>query len=65
MARRALSRAYGVPDGANLWGPIRMGGRERLMAFLPHPNARGVRSFGKCFSAQELNRLQSFLGAGG
>lgn len=65
MARRALSQAYGLPDGANLVGPLTIGGRERLIAFLPHPNARGVRSFGKCFSAQEVARLQSFVGAGG
>jgi hypothetical protein len=64
-AQSALTQAYRLPDCSNLVGPITIGRKERLIAFLPHPNARSVRSFSKCFSAEEMDRLRSFLGDGG
>jgi hypothetical protein len=60
-AQSALLQTYGLPDSPNLFGPISIGHKERLIAFLPHPNARRARTFSKCFSAEQLHRLRSFL----
>jgi hypothetical protein len=38
-----------------------VGDRERLFAFLPHPNAHEPRSFAKRFSTDELELLREHL----
>lgn len=42
-------------------GIATVGGRERLIAVLPHPNARGFRSFARCFNRSDLDTLRKGL----
>jgi hypothetical protein len=41
-------------------GPVEIGGRERLLAFLPHSNARVARTFAT-FSCRDLEQLRLFI----
>jgi hypothetical protein len=60
-ARRELAAMFNV-DAAKDLAPINIAGTERLLTFLPHPNARGVpKSFAKNLRPQQLRRLQSRL----
>jgi uracil-DNA glycosylase len=34
-------RGLGIPPEERVVGPVRLGGRERVVVFLPHPNQRG------------------------
>jgi hypothetical protein len=42
-------------------GPIDCFGKERIIAFLPHPAAYGVRSFEKCLTPDQLQKLREFM----
>lgn len=46
-------------------GPIDLGGRARLVVFMPHPNARRKRTFTGVLEAGELQTLRSRLRAAG
>jgi len=39
--------------------PVTIGGRERMIAVLPHPNARKHRSFAQCFGDADLLALRA------
>jgi uracil-DNA glycosylase len=58
IAGDALRRRYSIPGDARLHGPVMIGGRERVFAFLPHPNARVRRSFAACLAPEELSHLR-------
>jgi len=58
VAGDALRRRYSIPGDAHLHGPVMIGGRERYIAFLPHPNARMKRSFAACLTPEELSHLR-------
>lgn len=60
-ARQAVARQLRLPAGSDLHGPLLIGERERLVAFLPHPNAHEQRSFAKRFSAEDLARLRAHI----
>jgi hypothetical protein len=60
VARRVVAPRVGSPEG-NLHGPLVVGGTERLVAFLPHPNARERRSFAHCLTPEDLERVRAQL----
>jgi hypothetical protein len=60
-AREGLGVKFGFPDNKSVLGPIRLGGRERIVTFLPHPNAFKPRSFAKCLSENEMKAIRVFL----
>jgi hypothetical protein len=60
-AREAVRARIGLRAVGDLHGPVRVGDRERLFAFLPHPNAHEPRSFAKRFSTDELELLREHL----
>lgn len=60
IARNAVKREFGIPKNENVYGPIKIGRHERYIVFLPHPNARGYRSFERCMPEQ-LQKLQAAL----
>jgi hypothetical protein len=64
VAGRAVRAKWSVPAGVAVHGPVEVVGRPRLFAFLPHPNARGERSFAGCASGEELGRLRRAVGDG-
>jgi hypothetical protein len=58
IAGDVLRRQYSIPADARLHGPVMIGGQERYVAFLPHPNARMKRSFAACLTPEELSCLR-------
>jgi uracil-DNA glycosylase len=61
IAGDALRRQYSIPEDAHLHGPVMIGRRERVVAFLPHPNARVRRSFAACLTSEELAHLRDLV----
>jgi hypothetical protein len=69
VARAAVAselRELGIAPGAQPnWGIVlelpAIGGRDRLVTFLPHPNAHQRRSFAACAAEADLRRLQAWL----
>jgi hypothetical protein len=59
-AKRTMQAKFRLKETSVL-GPIQLGGRERYIAFLPHPNAREERSFVKRVSPDVLEALRAFL----
>ena len=60
-ARRELTGMFNV-DAATGVTPINIAGTERLLTFLPHPNARKLpKSFAKNLEPHQLRHLQSRL----
>lgn len=60
-ARQAIQSQFNISAEQAISEPMKIGGHERLFTFLPHPNARGYRSFAKCLQSDELERLRAFL----
>ncbi len=60
-AREALKTEFGIPTDGTMHGPARVWGRERIITFLPHPNARRHRTFVKCVPENELRTIRAFL----
>lgn len=58
-AKRAMKREFDARPC--LYGPTDIGGQERIVAFLPHPNAREPRAFEQCFPEEELNTIRAYL----
>jgi hypothetical protein len=56
-----VRQAFGISDNVNVSEPVNVGNRPRIFTFMPHPNARIVRSFAGCISPSELERLKSWL----
>jgi hypothetical protein len=56
----AVASRLGIPS-SGVQGPIEIGGRDRLVAFLPHPNAHMARSFAACMTPADLGRLREAL----
>ncbi len=61
VASSAVKRVWDIPPHVNVHGPTAVGQHERYFVFLPHPNAREVRSLGKCLSEGEIRLLRQFL----
>lgn len=60
-AREAMQYEFNIPKDVSLFGPIAIGDREKLITFLPHPNAFGIKTFAKCLNYEELESLRAFL----
>jgi uracil-DNA glycosylase len=60
-AKKAMQGEFNIPERVTVFGPITISGREKLITFLPHPNARLVRSFAKCLAFHEIEKLRAFL----
>lgn len=61
QARNIVQRELEIGNPPNVIGPCEVFGRERIIAFLPHPNARQKRTFQTRFSFEELEKVRSFL----
>jgi hypothetical protein len=59
--RVTVKREFDVPESEQVFGPVLINGCPRYVAFLPHPNARGYRSFKRCIDGEKLQELRSFL----
>jgi hypothetical protein len=57
-AKIAVERHLNVHTSSVVGGPVRVGERERYVAFLPHPNARAARSFAAVCSSDEIETLR-------
>jgi hypothetical protein len=60
-AREAMQHEFNIPKDVSLFGPIAIGDREKLITFLPHPNARCIKTFANCLKYEELESLRAFL----
>lgn len=60
-AKAALQTMFNIPKNTNVFGPTQIGNHPRLITFLPHPNAFAPKSFAKCLSLDDLQKLRSFL----
>jgi uracil-DNA glycosylase len=60
-ARQVIQREFEIPPEKLLSEPIEIGDHPRLFTFLPHPNARGDRSFTKCLQNDDLEKLRASL----
>lgn len=62
VARREVRRELGLSTGDVVVGPTRVAGRERMLAFLPAPNARQPKTFANVMP-EALPALRAFLEA--
>jgi len=60
-AKAAIQTMFSIPKDTNVFEPTRIGNHARLITFLPHPNAYTPKSFAKCLSPDDLQKLRSFL----
>ncbi len=60
-ARKAMQHEFNIPKDVSLFGPIAIGDREKLITFLPHPSAFGIKKFANCLKSEELESLRAFL----
>ena len=62
IAKVAIKAMYNVADDASpMLESVIMGGRERAVVFLPHPNARKKRTLRSVLTVSELNKLRFTL----
>lgn len=55
-----VKRDFSFSEG-DMFGPAQIGGRQRYIVFLPHPNAHMPRSFKKRLDEKRLEELRTFL----
>lgn len=60
-AKEAMQKIFSIPKDTNVCGPMKIGKYVRLITFLPHPSAYTKKSFVKCLSPDELQKLRSLL----
>jgi hypothetical protein len=60
-ARQVMISEFDIPNGVNVYGPTEICGKQRLVTFLPHPNARMQRTFKACLSNRELAKIREFM----
>lgn len=61
FAADAVHQTFGIPDDVKVSESVQVGSRLRIFTFMPHPNARMVRSFVGCLSVSEFDWLKSWL----
>ena len=62
IAKVAIKAMYNVTDDAStMVESVMMGGQERTIVFLPHPNARKKRTLRRVLTEAELTRLRYIL----
>ncbi len=60
-AARAVRQTFDVPGGAKVYGPIPVGQKGRMFAFLPHPAAfKMSKSFAHNLTPDELEEIRAF-----
>jgi hypothetical protein len=59
--KETVKLEFGIPASVDVFGPTTIGTHQRYIAFLPHPNARGYRSFEKRIDHAKLQELRDFL----
>ena len=64
-ARQSVTSEFGIPSDAAIYGPTEIAGKPRIVAFLPHPNARAPRTFEACLADLELRTIRAFLRVSG
>jgi hypothetical protein len=60
-AQEMLQMLWGLPSNQGPLVPVEIGGRPRLIANLPHPNAHEPRTFAGKFDIEQLNAIRRFL----
>lgn len=60
-AQETLRKKLNISDGITLHGPTDLYGRDRIVTFLPHPNARTHRSFANVLMKNDLQTMRAFL----
>lgn len=60
-SKKSLVNTFDLKMDERLIGPVTLMGRERLVVFLPHPNARKIRTFKKIFEQQQLDDIRKYL----
>ena len=61
IAREIVLLKYNLPVKEHIIGPVKLGGRDRHLAFLPHTNARKKRTFRTVYSRAEVKILHDVL----
>jgi len=59
-AEHELRRLVGVHGAERVVGPIEVCGHQRMIAFIPHANAREDRTFGKLLDPNVLKQLRGW-----
>lgn len=60
LAKKSIRGLYTEIGSNNVDGPVEIAGTIRMMAFLPHPNAREDRTFAKVLSDTEQESLKQY-----
>lgn len=61
-ARLMIEEAFSLSNSRDKkFVSLEINGKQKIFAFLPHPNARGTRTFGKCFNPEELSKLRDAI----
>lgn len=60
-AKQAIQDKFRIPQNGSLVESMTIGGKERLITFLPHPNARVKRTFKNVLKPDDLQKLREFL----
>ena len=60
-AAEAIRSRYHLEPGEALYGPLHIGGRQRLFALIPHPSSFGNQTFAKCLGKEKLQRLRGWI----
>jgi len=61
MAKDVIRSEFQLSEEKNVYGPLDFLSRQIIVTFLPHPNARMVRSFDKIINKDELIKLRSLI----
>ena len=60
-AQKALESTFSISSTERLTDRIMVMGYERRIAFLPHPNARQIRTFRKLLTTEQLADLRAYM----
>jgi hypothetical protein len=61
LAKEVIRTRLSLSGSSNLLGPLCIGGLERIVAFLPHPNAWQKKTFRSQFNDVEIDWIKLFL----
>ena len=64
LAKQVLSREFNLPPNIKVVGPFEICNKERMVTFLPHPNAWKDKTFQKVVTESELQELRKYLSKG-
>jgi len=61
MAKDVIRSEFQLSEEKAVYGPLDFLSRQIIVTFLPHPNARMVRSFDKIINKDKLIKLRSLI----